>query len=231
MEHFSQMMDYKFTTLVEEQFDTIATGKLAWKDMLSQFYTDFHEAILTADEHADRMTGERELGVDPESKRRMIARMGRYGPMVQIGHQDDEQKPKYAKLQPNQSLETITLEEGLKLFDMPRDLGELDGESLVIGIGRYGPYVRHGKVFASIPEDHDPYTIDYDTAKQILVDKKEAEKNKYIHTWDDADVQVLRGRYGPYIKASGKNYKIPRGTVPEDLTLAACHEIIDASTK
>lgn len=232
--NFSQMMDYKFTAKIEEEFDTIAVGKTKWKSMLSDFYKDFHPKVVEA-AGSERVTGERSLGDDPKTGKPIIARMGRYGPMVQIGSSEDEEKPRFASIPKQFNIESITLEEALTLFALPRVLGEMDGEEVKANIGRFGPYVQLGKLYASIPatfeegeEPYDALSITFEQAKVLIEKKKEIEANKYINEFDSG-IQVLRGRYGPYIRYDGGNYKIPKDKIDnaEKLTEEECQEIVD----
>lgn len=232
LEHFTEIMDYSFTADVEKQFDEIAEGQRKWNQMIESFYKPFHKSVEHTLEHADRAKGERELGVDPKSGRLVFARIGRYGAMVQIGQAEDEEKPKFASLLKGQSIETISLDEALELFKLPRTLGEFEGKEIQAAIGRFGPYVRWGSLFASLKKDEgdDPFTIELDRAIELVKEKQEQEKNKYIKTFDeDKDVQVLNGRYGPYIKIGRKNFKIPKDKKPEELTLEECRAIAETA--
>ncbi len=226
-ENFEQIMNYNFTAQIEEDFDEIAAGKIKWQDLVDNFYQPFHEEIEDTKENAERATGERILGTDPKSGRTVLVRIGRFGPMAQIGTSDDGEDLKYASLLPNQNIETITLEEALDLFKLPRELGEMNGEMLKANIGRFGPYVQLGKVFASIKEPLDPYTITYEEAKEVMLEKLELEAKKHIKSFNDGEIQVLNGRWGPYIKKGKTNYKIPKDIVAEDLTLEETLEIIE----
>lgn len=234
VDHFSDILDYNFTASVEKEFDEIAEGQKAWAEMIDRFYKPFHKLVEQTLEHSERASGERELGVDPKSGKRVIARIGRYGPMVQIGETSEEEKPQFASLQQGQSIATITLEEALKLFLLPRSLGKYEGEEMVAGVGRFGPYVRHGKLFASIRKDMDVdvYSIGYEQAKQLIEEKRTLEKNRTIKLFDEnPDVQVLNGRYGPYIKIGRNNYKIPKDVEPSALKLDECLKIAEESPK
>jgi DNA topoisomerase-1 len=231
-DHFETIMDYSFTADVEKQFDDIAEGLLKWNKMIEKFYNPFHSNVEETLDNADRAKGERELGVDPKSGKPVIARIGRYGPMVQIGSVEDEEKPKFASLLKEQSIETITFEEALELFKLPRDVGEYEGKKVTAAIGRFGPYIRWNNLFVSLKKDEgdEPLTVELDRAIELIEIKKEQEKNKYIKTFkEDKDVQVLNGRYGPYIKIGRKNFKIPKDKKPEDLTLEECKEIASAA--
>lgn len=228
VEHFGKVLDYGFTAKVEEQFDEIAEGLKQWSNMIEEFYNPFHKTVENTIENAERASGEKLLGEDPKTGKPVIARIGRFGPMVQIGSSEDEEKPKFASLLDNQSIQTITLEQALDLFKLPRALGEYEGKEVTVAIGRFGPYVRYNNLFCSLKknEGDDPMTIALDRAIVLIKEKIEAEKNKYIKQFDeDSSVQVLNGRYGPYIKIGKKNYKIPKDIEPKDLTLDQCKEI------
>jgi len=227
VENFEQILDYQFTAKVEAEFDEIAEGNLIWTDMLQSFYGPFHNHVEQTLEHSERATGERELGIDPKSQRRVIARIGRFGPMIQIGDEKaDGLKPQFASLQGNQSINNITLEEALKLFDLPRVLGEHNGEAVKVNIGRFGPYVQVGKRFSSIPKDEDPLSMSLERAIELDTLKLEEAAKALIKTFDDRpDVQLLNGRYGAYLKIGKDNFKLPKDSQPEELTLEACLEI------
>lgn len=222
--HFPGIMDYHFTAEVEKEFDDIADGHKKWEKMIDNFYQPFEVNVKKTLEEAERVTGERELGEDPKTGKVVIARMGKYGPMAQIGSQDDEEK-QFAKLRPNQSIETITLEEALELFKLPRTLGELDGEEIVANEGRYGPYLRYKGKFYSLKE-HDPLEISLEEAVPWLKEQVEAAKKKEIKVFADQGIQILNGPYGPYIKKEKRNFKIPKDKEAEALTLEECEEII-----
>ncbi|MEM8887108.1 MAG: type I DNA topoisomerase [Bacteroidota bacterium] len=225
---FPEILDYKFTAKVEEQFDNIADGKQEWQKMLELFYKDFAPLAQDIAKNAERAGGERELGVDPKSGRKVIARLGKFGPMIQIGSQDDEEKPRYAKLRSNQRLETISLEEGMDLFKLPRVLGEFEEQPVKSNIGRFGPYVQLGGLFASLEEGDDPYTVQLDRAIELILKKREAEAKKVIKKFND-DAAILQGRWGPYIKIHGKNVKIPKDVEAENLTLEDCERLLEES--
>jgi DNA topoisomerase-1 len=231
IQHFPVIMDYNFTATVEKDFDEIANGQLEWERMIKKFYGPFHKQVEQTEKHGERATGERVLGKEPKTGLVVIARIGRFGPLVQINGKDEDDKPRYAKLRSGQRLETITLEEALDLFKMPRNLGAYEGEDIVIGIGRFGPYARHGSMFASLSKEDDPYTVDLTRAIELVEAKRQAERERLIKVFPDrADVQVLKGRWGPYLVVEGLNYKIPKDAVPEKLTLDDCLEIA-ANTK
>lgn len=225
--HFEQILDYQFTAKVEAEFDEIAQGNLNWTDMLQSFYGPFHHHVEETLEHSERATGERELGIDPKTQRKVIARIGRFGPMIQIGDEkSDGLKPQFASLQGNQSINNITLEEALKLFDLPRILGEHNGEVVKVNIGRFGPYVQVGKRFSSIPKDEDPLSMDLVRAVELDTLKQEEAAKALIKTFEEnPDVQLLNGRYGAYLKIGKNNYKLPKDAQPEILTLEECLEI------
>ena len=225
IDYFPAVLDYSFTAKVEEEFDEIATGGKAWNQMIEGFYGDFNTKVADTKENAERVNKERILGTDPKTGKRLSVRFGKYGPFAQIGDQDDPDK-KYASLRSNQRLETITVEEALDLFKLPRIIGQKDGVDIKVNIGRYGPYVQLAKKFYSIPKDEDPYSIALDRALEIIAAKDLADANKIIHQFND-DVTVLNGRWGPYIKAHGKNIKIPKGTEAKDLTLEDCLKLYE----
>ncbi len=225
--NFEQILDYQFTAKVEASFDEIANGQLNWTDMLNSFYGPFHSKVENTLEHSERATGERELGTDPKSGRKIIARIGRFGPMIQIGDEkSDGIKPQFASLQANQSISTITLEEALKLFELPKLLGEHNGEAVKVNIGRFGPYVQVGKRFCSIPKEEDPMSVSLERAIELDTLKQEEAAKALIKTFpENPDVQLLNGRYGAYLKIGKDNFKLPKDCQPETLTLEACLEI------
>jgi DNA topoisomerase-1 len=227
--HFERILDYHFTAKVEEQFDDVAKGMISWTDMLQNFYGSFHENVEDTLENSERATGERLLGIHPESGRKVIARIGRFGPMIQIGdEQEDGQKPIFASLQPNQSISSVTMDEALELFKLPRSLGDFENSLVKANVGRFGPYVQHGKLFVSIPKGEDPITISLERAIELIIDKRAQDANKIIVSFDERnDVQLLNGRFGPYLKIGKENYKLPKGTVPEKLTLEECLQIAE----
>ena len=226
-QHFDRIMDYNFTAKVEAEFDEIAKGKIQWTDMMAEFYEPFHANVTNTLENSDRATGERELGMHPVSGRKIIVRIGRYGPMVQIGDEkEDGEKAQFASLQNNQSIGSITLEEALALFKLPRTLGEYNSEIVKANAGRFGPYIQVGKVFVSIPKGEEPMTIELDRAIELFVEKQIADANKLIKAFDSRpDVQLLNGRYGAYLKIGKDNFKLPKDTTPENLSLEECLHI------
>ena len=228
IEYFPQIMDYNFTAREESNFDEIAEGKAEWNSSISKFYADFHPLITEVSAlRLEHKVGERVLGTDPASGKPVSVKIGRYGPLVQLGNSDDSEKPRFASLQPNQSVATLTLEEALKLFDLPRTLGEWEGDSVIVGVGRFGPFVRNNNKFVSIPKHLAPLEITLEQAIALIVEKQTNEANRVIKSFDqDPDMQVLNGRFGAYICYKKQNYKIPRKMDAATLTLEECREII-----
>lgn len=233
VEYFPSVVDYNFTADVEKAFDKIADGKAKWNKSISDFYKDFHPVVEeTMQMRKEHKAGERILGIDPQSGRQVSVKIGRYGAFVQIGMPDEEDKPVFASLHKNQSIETITLEEALKLFDLPRNLGEFRGKGMIVGVGRFGPYVRHNNKFVSLPKDFDPLKITSEEAIQLIEAKEKKDQEKIIKTFEEEpDLQVLNGRYGPYIAFRKSNYKIPKKVDSQQLTLEDCRKIINDSEK
>ena len=229
MEYFPEIMDYNFTASVEKQFDEVAEGEKEWTVIMDKFYQEFHPLVeKTAQTKTEHKVGERILGTDLASGKPVSVKIGRYGPVIQIGSAEDEEKPRFAQLPKGMTLETITLEEALECFKLPRVLGEFEGKELSVGVGRFGPYVRVEKAFVSIPKGMDPLAISLEEAVELVVAKREAAENKVIKTFaEDADLQVLNGRYGPYIAYKKKNYKIPENIEPADLTMDACFKLME----
>jgi DNA topoisomerase-1 len=208
--YFDDIMDYHFTARIEAEFDEVASGKIEWNVMIDDFYLPFKKDVDKTIETADRISGERELGVDPVSGKKLIVRMGRYGPMAQIGEQNDEEKPRFAKLKNTQSIETINLEDALELFKLPRNLGQFENTDVTVSIGRFGPYIAHDKKFYSLAKEFDPYTIGLGEAIPIIVEKRATKEQRTIKVFEKEKIQLLRGPYGPYIKQGLRNYKIPK---------------------
>ncbi len=230
MNNFPGIVDYHFTAVVEEQFDDIAVGKIEWTKMLKEFYDPFHTTIEKALEKRDSKIGSRSLGIDPKSGEEVIVKVGRFGPVAQIGSTENGNKARFASLHKNQLIETITLDEALQLFSLPRTLGELEENEVVVGTGKFGPYIRHSGKFYSLKKGvDDPYTIDIGRAIEIIREKQEAEKQKFIKEFDD--ILVLNGRYGPYISKEKKNYRLPKGCDPKNLTKEECLDIIEKAHK
>ena len=231
---FGPIIDYNFTANVEKEFDRIAEGEITWEKMIESFYGPFHEMVNAAiTTQSSKPREVRILGNDPRTGRTVKARIGRYGPMVEIEAPEGE-KSRFASLKKGQLIESITLEEALELFALPREVGELDGEKLVVGLGKYGPYVRYGKSFASLPKGDDPYTLTHDRAVEIVREHQAAAAaaNTPLRSFEeDPDMLVKNGRYGAYIAYKGKNYRIPKGVKPEELTLEACLKIVAGAKK
>lgn len=229
VENFESILDYAFTANVEEEFDTIAEGKLDWKKMLQTFYNPFHENVNKTMNEAARASGERFLGDDPATGKPIIARIGRFGPMIQLGTAEEEEK-KFASLRPNQSINTITLEEALDLFKMPRNLGEWNGEKIIVGIGRFGPYVKYKSTYASlrVKEGDDPFTIDLERAVKLVEDKINGVNANLLKTFtEDENVQIINGRFGAYLKSGNLNFKLPKGAKAEDISWANAQQIME----
>jgi DNA topoisomerase I len=225
--YFPTILDYRFTANVEEEFDIIAEGKMQWQEMLRKFYEPFHKSVSATIETASRASGERELGVDPVSGKQVIARIGRFGPMVQIGSADDTDK-KFASLKTSQSISSISLEEALDLFKFPKHLGEWNGKSVSVGLGRFGPYVKWDKTYASIKskDGDEPGTIELNRAIQLIEDKINGVNANLIKTFEERpEIQIIKGRFGPYIKSGEDNYKIPKGVEADQLSLDEVLEI------
>lgn len=228
VDNFKEILDYGFTADVEQRFDEIAEGQIEWHQMIDEFYKPFHETIDTTTKESKRVTGERSLGTEPGTNEPVIARMGKFGPMIQIGDSADEsKKPKYARLRAGQSIETITLEQAMDLFKLPRTLGEFEGKEVKTSVGRFGPYVQHNSKFVSLRKDQDPFEITLEEAVELIENKREADANKQILHFEEAGIEVLNGRWGPYIKKGKENYKIPKGTNAELLTLDDCLALIE----
>lgn len=224
-QYFKEIVDYDFTATVEKEFDIIANGKMGWQQMISKFYDPFHKTVeSTATIERKEVNTSREIGVDPKTGKKMTARLGRFGPYVQIGEQEEGgPKPAFASLKKEQRIESITLEEALSLFDLPREVGDFEGVKMIVNNGRFGPYVKHGAAFYSLQKGQDPYTIDSETSIQLIEAKRKADIEKIITLFDERpDVKVLNGRWGPYIAVGKENIKIPKGTEAKDLTLEDC---------
>lgn len=232
--NFKDILDYNFTASVEEEFDEVADGKIKWPDMMKKFYWPFHNEVLKTIEFAEKTNAEKELGIDPNTGKKVIARIGRFGPMVQVGTAQDEDKPKFASLKPGQTIETLTLEDALALFALPRIAGKYENEPITVAVGKFGPYVKYKTLFVSIPKTFDPYTITMEEIIPLVEKKIDTEKNKYINTFDNKGIkiEVLNWLYGAYIKSEGNNYKIPKGWKDaSDLSLKDCLEIMKSGPK
>nr|WP_315123008.1 type I DNA topoisomerase [uncultured Porphyromonas sp.] len=231
---FPSIVDYNFTASVESEFDTIAEGGNAWTGTIGSFYEDFHPTVeRVSTERSEHRVGQRILGVQPGTGLQVSVSIGRYGPMAQLGTAEDEQKPRFASLQSGQSLETITLEEALSLFDLPKVIGEYEGEPLTVANGRFGPYVRHKAKYYSLPKDMDPLSCTQEQAIQLIQEKHASEEKSLLKSFaEDAELQIRDGRFGPYMKYKGENYKLPKGIDPQSLSYEDCMKIIsEAPTK
>ncbi len=226
LQHFDNIINYNFTSNVEKEFDEIAEGKKAWNHIIKEFYGPFHEKVQDTMKNSGKFSGEKLLGKDPKSGKNVYVKIGRYGAIAQIGDTDSEEKPRFAGLQKGQSLETITLAEALKLFEFPRSIGQYENEEVTVAIGRFGPYVKHNKLFFSIKKEYNPASLTLEEAIRIIEDKRKAEREKLIRSYEkDPDVQVLNGRWGPYLVIKKQNYKIPKGMDAASLTLEDCYAI------
>jgi DNA topoisomerase I len=210
VQYFDDVMDYGFTARIEQEFDEIALGKMQWGNMLDGFYAPFKKDVENTLENAERIRGEKELGIEPSTGKKVVARMGRYGPMVQIGEVSDEEKPRFAKLKNTQSIETITFDEAMELFRLPRQLGDFEGNPVQVNIGRFGPYIAHDGKFYSLGKEFDPYEISLDTAVPMIIEKRKAKDERTIRVFEKEKIQLLRGPYGPYIKKGLRNFPIPK---------------------
>ena len=232
MEYFQLVMDYNFTAKVEKEFDAIAEGEENWTKVIDNFYQVFHPVVeQTAAIRTEHKVGERQLGIDPKSGKPVFVKIGRFGPVAQIGESNaekDNEKPQFATLLKGQSIETITLEEALKLFELPRTVGEYEGKVVVAAIGRFGPFIRHDGKFVSIPKDKSPISITLEEAIELIQQKREKDENRFIKKFEeDPELEILNGRYGPYIAYKGKNYRIPKtGYTPAEMTLADCMKLV-----
>lgn len=230
IENFSEIVDYHFTAEVEEQFDEIAVGNLKWTKMLDKFYSPFHKTVTSTLEKKERKTGIRLLGNHPDTGEPISVRMGRFGPVAQVGEAGNSEKPKFASLSKNQLLETITLEEALDLFRLPRSLGEYESGDMIVGIGKFGPYVRYKGKFYSLKKGvDDPYNLTFERAVEIILEKNETDKKKVIK--DFGEIKILNGRYGPYLVRDKQNYRLPKGADAEKLTKEDCISIIEKNDK
>jgi len=231
-EHFGNIVDYNFTASIEEEFDEIAAGAMVWYEMIDRFYRPFHQQVSTTDKNTARSSGERFLGNHPQTGEPVYVKIGRYGPMAQIGEIRENSKPRFARLGKGQLIETITLAEAIELFALPRSLGEFEGKEVTAGVGRFGPYIRHNNGFYSLKKGvDDPMTIDLERAVAIIAEKRAADLQKVIREYPgEPGMKVLNGRFGPYISWEKKNYRIPKGTDPASLSLEQCHQLIAKSS-
>ncbi len=235
MQYFPTIMDYNFTAKVEQDFDKIAEGGETWTDMMRTFYKNFEPVVeKTMNERQEHKAGERKIGTDPQSGRPVFVKIGRFGPVVQIGTADDTEKPRFAQLPSDKSMETLTLDEALELFKLPRVVGDFEGDPVTIGAGRFGPYVLHQKKYTSLPKGIDPMTITLDEAIALIEEKRKQESQKFLRAFDaDGKLQILNGRYGPYIVYDGKNYRMPKALHQRaaELTYDECMKIVEGSSK
>ncbi|MBR6494012.1 MAG: DNA topoisomerase I, partial [Prevotella sp.] len=212
IKHFPDIMDYGFTARVEQDFDKIAEGKTDWNQMMTKFYKQFEptvEKVIKA--RSEHKAGERQLGIDPKSGKPVFVKIGRFGPVVQIGAADDKEKPRFAQLPTNKTMETVTLEDALSQFQLPRTVGQFEDNDVVIGVGRFGPYIMHDKKFVSLPKGVDPMAITLDESVALIQEKRQQEEKRHLKTFaEDAKLEILNGRYGPYIAYDGKNYRLPK---------------------
>jgi DNA topoisomerase-1 len=233
VDHFGNIMDYNFTASVEKDFDRIADGNMIWHKMIDRFYKPFHNQVDQTQRTTHRSSGERILGNHPETGEPVVVKIGRFGPMAQIGEGGEDKKPRFARLQKGQLIETITIEEALELFKLPRSLGEYEGSEMLVGVGKFGPYIRYKGSFYSMKKGQDdPMTVSVERAIEIIEQKKEADTRKTIKGFEnDPDLLVLNGRYGPYISYKKTNYRIPKSLDPGALSYEECQEIIEKAVK
>lgn len=227
IEYFPDIMEYNFTANVEKEFDDVAEGSVEWTSTIDTFYKHFHPMVEDSGKMSERKVGERILGTDPVSGKPVSAKIGRFGPVVQIGTAEDEEKPRFASLRKNQSIETITLEEAMELFKLPRDLGEYESKMMSVGVGRFGAYVKHDGKYFSLKKTDDPMEISPERAIELIEEKREQERNKFIKVFEAEGIEICNGRFGPYIAYNGANYKIPKTAVPAELTVEECKKLIE----
>ncbi len=232
VQYFKEIVDFHFTATVEKQFDEIAQGLEEWTDMIRNFYQPFHKGVENTIETADKATGERELGVHPENGKKVSVRIGRFGPFVQVGESDDTEKPLYASLRAGQSIETISLDQAIELFKLPKKVGQFEDKEMTVAIGKFGPYVRHDSAFYSLPKEIDPLDLTEEQAIDLIITKRKRDAERVIKTFAEAaDVKVLNGRWGPYIEFGKQNVKIPKDKEPTALTYDECKALADAEAK
>lgn len=225
-QHFPDIMNYNFTAKVENDFDEIAEGKINWTKSIDNFYKTFHPSVEEAMINTGKKAGERQLGIDPKTGKPVFVKIGRFGAVVQIGEKSPVEKPQFASLRSNQTLETITLEEALDLFKLPMTLGQYENESIAVSVGRFGPYIRYGKTFISLPKGQDPLEMTIEKAIELIKAKRITDANRQIKSFDEDNILILNGRFGAYITQNGKNYKIPKDMTPAELTLEDCKRLI-----
>lgn len=228
MDFFPQILDYNFTADIEKEFDEIAEGEKPWVGVIAHFDKDFEPLVDKAlGDRPEHKVGERLLGTDPASGRPVSAKIGRFGPIVQIGSADDKEKPRFAQLKKGQTIETITLEEAIELCSLPRTIGQKDGKDVVVGLGRFGLYVRCDKTYVSLPEEYDPMTITLEEAEKLILEREKQKENNHVKSFEeDPEVEIRNGRFGPYIASHGTNYRLPKGLKPEEVTFEQCREIV-----
>ena len=227
IQYFQSIVDYNFTANVEKEFDKIAEGECEWNAMIRDFYQDFHQQVISTTENSGKFSGEKLLGTDPVTGKNVYVKVGRFGPVAQIGDTDSEEKPRFAGLKKDMSIENVTLEEVLKLFDFPRSIGEYEGKEMTVAVGRFGPYIRHDNKFYSLAKTDNPAYVDYDRAVEIINEKRQKDLDNILRTFEnDPDMRVLNGRFGPYIVYKKTNYKIPKGTEPTTLSYEDCLVIV-----
>lgn len=230
LQNFENILDYNFTANVEKEFDDIAQGMKVWNQMIKEFYGPFSKRVKDTMENSEKVKAERELGIDPESGKKVFVKIGRFGPMVQIGEPEDTDKPKFAGLKKGQTMESLSLSDALKLFDFPRAIGEYEGTEMTVAIGRFGPYIKHKSAFYSLAKTDDPATIEQERAVEIIEEKRKKESERLIKSFpEDETIQVLNGRYGPYVAQGKNNYKIPKTLEPKSLTYEQVKEIIGSA--
>ena len=228
LQYFESIIDYNFTANVEKEFDQIEEGQREWNAMIRDFYQGFHNQVVSTTENSGKFSGEKLLGVDPATGKNVYVKVGRFGPVAQIGDTESEEKPRFAGLKKDMSIESVTLEEVLKLFDFPRILGEYEGKEITVAVGRFGPYIRHDNKFYSLAKTDNPALVEYDRAVEIINEKRQKDLDNIILTFDqEPDMRVLNGRFGPYIAYKKSNYKIPKGTEPSSLTYEQCMAIVE----
>ncbi len=235
IKYFPNIMDYNFTAKVEQDFDKIADGEEQWTDMIKDFYKDFEPTVeKTIKSRQQHKAGERVIGTDPKSGKPVFVKIGRFGPVVQIGSAEDKEKPLFAQLPASKSMETLTLDEALELFKLPRTVGDFEGSPVVIGAGRFGPYVLHDKKYTSLPKGVDPMAITLEEAVGLINEKRQQESQKHLKAFDaDGKLEIMNGRYGPYIAYDGKNYRLPKAMHAKaaSLTYDECMAIIEKQKK
>ena len=228
LQYFESIIDYNFTANVEKEFDQIEEGQREWNAMIRDFYTGFHNQVISTTENSGKFSGEKLLGIDPATGKKVYVKVGRFGPVAQIGDTESDEKPRFAGLKKDMSIESVTLEEVLKLFDFPRILGDYEGKEITVAVGRFGPYIRHDNKFYSLAKTDNPALVEYDRAVEIINEKRQKDLDNIILTFDqDPDLRVLNGRFGPYIAYKKTNYKIPKGTEPSTLSYEDCMAIIE----